>query len=206
MRGGSDSGTDAGGIDAASGGGESTMDAAPSADSGSVTLGLPPDSGGVECLTPSDCEALLGVRPSFCEGSCPNAPNGGCQHYLCLAGICQTSFCATQPANPPVSPCTTATDCEALLGVLPSFCEGSCPDAPNGGCQHYVCLAGICQTTFCASQPAAPPASECATAADCDALLGVLPSFCEGSCPHAPNGGCEHYVCLAGVCQTSFCK
>jgi hypothetical protein len=165
-----------------------------------------PGTDGVECLVPDDCETLLGPLPNSCSTMCPNGPKGGCQHYVCLQGICQTTYCAAQPANPPSSECAVPDDCETLLGPLPDSCSNTCPNGANGGCLHYVCLQGICQTTYCAAQPANPPSSECAAPADCEALLGPLPNSCSNMCPNGPNGGCEHYLCVSGICLTSYCK
>jgi hypothetical protein len=79
------------------------------------------------------------------------------------------------------------------------------------GCDHYVCLAGICQTAFCtepssgASSGAPSGEAECAAPGDCEKLLGPLPSFCIANCPNGGEG-CEHYLCLSGLCQTSYCN
>jgi hypothetical protein len=101
------------------------------------------------------------------------------------------------------SKCQTSDDCSALLGPLPSVCLNQCPDGGDG-CEHYVCLSGVCETTFCGTQPAAPT-SECQIPNDCAALLGPLPGVCLDTCPDGKEG-CEHYVCLSGVCQTTFCN
>ena len=55
--------------------------------------------------------------------------------------------------------CQTASDCENLLGPLPSMCISACPPgslADAGGCGglggyalHYICVLGVCQTTYC---------------------------------------------------------
>jgi hypothetical protein len=102
--------------------------------------------------------------------------------------------------------CRTADDCNALLGRLPDSCS-VCPGGDGGlGCERYVCASGICQTTYCGSQPSGTM-NECGTAQDCETLLGPLPMFCIFDCPNVDGGkGCEHYVCLSGVCQTTFCK
>ena len=47
---------------------------------------------------------------------------------------------------------------------------------------------------------------ECQTAADCENLLGPLAPVCMNTCPDA--GGvmeCLHYLCVLGVCQTTYC-
>ena len=82
----------------------------------------------------------------------------------------------------------------------------TCPNGEGGvECEHYVCLSGVCQTTYCGSQPSGAM-NECRTAQDCEMLLGPLPVYCIYDCPNVDGGeGCEHYVCLSGVCQRTFC-
>jgi hypothetical protein len=48
-----------------------------------------------ECATPPDCEVLLGPLSGICI-ACPNQSILGCEHYVCLYGICQTAYCDYQ--------------------------------------------------------------------------------------------------------------
>lgn len=157
-----------------------------------------------ECQTPDDCAVRLGPLPAECVG-CAGSSDAGCAHYLCLSGICQTSYCEGQPAGSSSSKCQSPTDCEGLLGPLFPFCVDPCPGSSDAGCAHYLCLSGICQTSWCVVEPDASSPTECQAPADCEALLGPLPAYCDTSCPNAPNGGCMHYVCSAGICHTSLC-
>jgi hypothetical protein len=51
------------------------------------------DAGSVECDTANDCTNLLGPVPqNFCPTICSNGSHG-CAHYICVAGICQTTYC-----------------------------------------------------------------------------------------------------------------
>jgi hypothetical protein len=74
--------------------------------------------GGSECQTPDDCTTVLGALPSFCT-ECSDGGQG-CEHYVCSSGVCQTTFCGVQLASS-ASECQAASDCETLLGPLPSF-------------------------------------------------------------------------------------
>jgi hypothetical protein len=47
------------------------------------------DGGSIECQTAGDCENLLGPLPVICNV----CSDGGCLHWDCVLGICQTSFC-----------------------------------------------------------------------------------------------------------------
>jgi hypothetical protein len=102
---------------------------------------------------------------------------------------------------PPSGTCATPDDCTALLGPLPKICSDSCTNGADG-CEHYVCISGVCETTFCTSQP--DDAGECQTEQDCLNLLGPLPKLCIVGCTNG-SSGCEHYLCLAGICQTTYC-
>lgn len=101
--------------------------------------------------------------------------------------------------------CETALDCTALLGPLPVACVPRCGDAGEQ-CQHYICVSGLCRTTACGGDTTAPPGSpnECSTSQDCEGLLGPLPESCIFPCADG-SIGCEHYLCLAGFCQTTYC-
>jgi hypothetical protein len=101
---------------------------------------------GEECATSSDCSALLGPLPPFCL-ICSNGSQG-CEHYVCSAGLCATAYCDdVSGTDGATSECQTASDCETLLGPQPAICT-NCPNGTEG-CLHYVCLAGICQTSYC---------------------------------------------------------
>jgi hypothetical protein len=143
------SGSDSGNAsDASRGdGGRRHSDAGPALDSGSEgdsgnDSGSGSD-GGVECETAGDCSTLLG--PLF--GSCLTCPDGheGCEHYVCLSGVCQTTYCGGSSTS---GECESANDCETLLGPLPILCVDPCPDG-HVGCEHYLCLSGLCQTSYC---------------------------------------------------------
>ena len=117
------------------------IDASPMLDS---TLPPPPRlDASVECATASDCTVLLGQLPSLCVSNCPGGALG-CEHYICSAGTCVTTFCG----GPSTAECQTTQDCEALLGPLPEVCVAKCPSGQTG-CAHYVCVVGLCQTTYC---------------------------------------------------------
>jgi hypothetical protein len=173
------SGPKDGGSDACSGPGDSSTDAGP-------------------CVTNDDCVSLLGPLPSSCLDC--SGGHEGCEHYICLSGVCQTTYCGAEPTDS-ASECKTASDCVRLLGPLPP----SCLDCSGGdsGCEQYACLSSVCQTTYCGVEPT-DSASECETASDCASLLGPLPSFCIECSDHCL--GCQHYLCLRGICQTSFCN
>ena len=159
---------------------------------------------GLECVSSDDCTALLG--PVGQEAvSCPSGTTG-VSHYLCTHGVCHVSYCGSQPTASPDGgrECTSPGDCTALLGPAEGFC-GGCPGGGDG-CPEYVCLSGVCQTTYCGANPAAllDGGSECVTPNDCTNLLGPLASECVAGCPGGADG-CQHYVCLAGLCQTTYC-
>jgi hypothetical protein len=140
----------------------------------------------------SGVDAAVGAGPMSEAGE--SAPEAGLQDA--------PEDVAIMMAGQPGPECTTDKDCDALLGTLPSGCI-LCADGGNG-CPHYLCISNICQMTFCASGSLTGSA-ECATPADCDSLLGPLPMFCIYDCP-VTGRGCQHYICLSGICQTTFCK
>ncbi len=160
---------------------------------------------GLECVSPDDCTALLGNVGQEAV-RCPDGTTG-VDHYLCTYGVCHASYCGSQPMSLPDAghECASPSDCTALLGpAVGSFC-GGCPGGGDG-CPEYVCLAGLCQTTYCGANPAAvlDGGIECATPNDCTNLLGPLPSECVGGCPGGGDG-CQHYLCIAGLCQPTYC-
>lgn len=126
-------------------GSSSSSGAGPDSQAAGSSSGLSNGSdGAAECQVSDDCAALLGPLPSNCT-QCPSGGQG-CEHYVCLSGVCHTAFCGTQPA-PSTNECQTPSDCLALLGPLPPF-GTTCPNGSEGY-EHYVCLSGLCQTTFC---------------------------------------------------------
>jgi hypothetical protein len=116
-------------------------------DSGSGDGDLGAVEAGFQCETADDCAMFLGPLPGgVCVINCPDDGGEGCEHYVCLSGVCHSTFCGTESGSS-ANECSTALDCETLLGPLPAFCIYSCPSGE--GCEHYLCLSGICQTTFC---------------------------------------------------------
>ena len=188
---------------------DGTVSPPPDTDSGSDGVSGPGDSGGDgsepedvntdagPCVTADDCASLLGPMATTCI-ACPGGFDG-CSRYVCLSGVCQTTWCGAEPLDS-ATECETASDCASLLGPI----AGSCIPCSDGhdGCAQYVCLSGICQTTWCGAQPS-DSATECATASDCTSLLGPIAVTCVAC--SGSRDGCEHYVCLRGVCQTTWC-
>jgi hypothetical protein len=98
---------------------------------------------GAECATSKDCSSQLGPLAPNCL-VCPDGGEG-CQHYVCVSGECETTYCGNMGGN---GECQFASECETLLGPLPPVCQDPCPNGKEG-CEHYICLVGVCQTTFC---------------------------------------------------------
>jgi hypothetical protein len=149
------------------------------------------------CVVASDCDALLGPTDSTCMG-CPSGSDE-CGRWACVSGVCHETWCGTEPLASSTE-CERAADCTALLGPL----NGSCMDCSGTDkCTSYVCLSGICQTTWCGAEPFDGP-TECEVPADCEMLLGPLNVTCIG-CP-GDDMGCTHYACVRGICEMTWCK
>ncbi len=138
-------------------------DCASPIDAATPTLCVPGQS--IACAGPGGC-----ISNQVCNadgggfGPCECSNEGGA--LLCIPGqsiacngpggcfssqVCNSSGTAYAPCvcfgDGGSAECQTANDCETLLGPLPPMCD----ECPNGqeGCLHYVCVLGVCQTTYC---------------------------------------------------------
>jgi hypothetical protein len=99
------------------------------------------------CSCSNDGSALLCVPGQSIGCSGP----GGCFS----SQVCNTDGTAYGPCDCSGDgasvECQTASDCEKLLGPLPPQCTDQCTGDTDGaaGCLHYICVLGICQTTYC---------------------------------------------------------
>jgi len=192
---------------------EAPTDSAPSA-----TACIPGRS--VACVGPGGCSSNqvcngegTGYGPCECAQTDASAPT------LCVPG--QSIACAgpggcisNQVCNATgtaYGPCACTIDGSALLCVPGQSiaCTGA------GGCFS----SQICEANGLAYGPCVcfgdGGSIECQTASDCENLLGPLAPVFITDCPPgsaAKPGGCGgisayplHYICVLGVCQTTYC-
>lgn len=156
--------------------------------------------GPCECVRP-DASISEGSATTLCVPgqSIACAGRGGCiSNQICNA------------TGTGYAPCSCTNDGSALLCVPGESIACSGP----GGCFS----SQVCEGDGMAYGPCAcfgdGGSVECATSSDCETLLGPLPTICIFVCPpgsKAKADGCGdstyplHYICVLGVCQTTYC-
>jgi hypothetical protein len=201
---------DAGGPDARVGAVDATSSDAAAADAGPTAMACIPGRS-VACVGPGGCSSN-----QVCNGD--GTGYGPCN---CAPKEAGTSCIPGQSiACPGPGGCVASQVCDADgSGYGPCACTG------DGG---LVCVPGqsiactgaggcfssqVCESDGMAYGPCVcfdGGSVECQTASDCENLLGPVPPLCTGACPPGsvvPEAGiwCLHYICVLGVCQTTYC-